>query len=599
MWLPSPGLPGDGLAGGEATGRLVITPNTGHRRLARLRRGQGEIANHIVDEFAAGRLSRRDFIRRASVAGISAPLLGSILAACSNSSLTEIFGAGSSPSPNEPSASASTSASASAGAPGAVIEAGIVTPAADINPVTVADQGGLDMLAQTGEYLCLSTQNLTLKPVLATGWSPNSAGDVWTFKIRQGVKFHNGAPLTAADVVYTYKLQTNPSGSSNAKSAFTGVLKPDGVTQVDDYTVAFHLEAPNGNFPYLTSSDNYNMIIIPNNYDPAQWQSTFVGTGPFNLSSYTAKVGASFTRNESYWGTKALPSQTRFTFFDTAAASVLALSSGSIDVLGQFAVSGGEALLNGSYNVIKLKTSAHRELSMRCDQAPFTDPRVRQAIALSLNRPEIISALWKGYADIGNDNPFAPVFPSTDTSVPQRTQNIAMAKSLLSAAGHPSGFSTKLTTESILEIPEFAQIVVEAAAAIGVKINLAVESSTQYYGQATFGNSDWLDATMSLVDYGHRSVPNVFLTAPLETGGTWNAARFANSSYDKLVAQYVAATDVGTQKTVAGQIEQLLLTQTPIIYAYFYNYLTATAMGVTGVYPTAIGHLFLYNAAKS
>jgi peptide/nickel transport system substrate-binding protein len=563
-----------------------LTRNIDHRWLGRLRQDQGEIANHIIDEFAAGRLSRRDFIRRATVVGISVPALGSILAACGSSSSSST-------------SSSPGSSSSATGAPGAVIKAGIVTPTAAINPVTVADQGGLDMLAQTGEYLCLSGQGLTLQPVLATSWTPNSNATVWTFKIRQGVKFHNGAPLTAADVVYTYKLQTNPSGSSNALSAFKGVLTPSGVEQVDDFTVAFHLAAPNGNFPYLTSSDNYNMIIIPNNYDPAQWQSTFVGTGPFNLGSYTPKVGASFTRNESYWGTKALPSQTQFTFYADPAASILAMTGGSIDVLGQFAVTGGEALLNGSYNVIKLKTSAHRELSMRNDQAPFTDPRVRQAIALTLNRPGIITALWKGFADLGNDSPFAPVFPSTDTSVPQRVQNISQAKSLLAAAGHPSGFTTKLITENFLEIPQYAQIVVQAAAAIGVKINLTVESSTQYYGKATFGNSDWLDATMSLVDYGHRSVPNVFLTAPLQTGGTWNAAHFANSSYDKLVAQYIAATDVSTQKSIAGQIQQLLLNETPIIFAYFYNYLTATAMGVTGVYPTAIGHLFLYNAAKS
>ena len=569
-----------------------MTRNIDHSRLGRLRQDQGEIANHIIDEFAAGRLSRRDFIRRGTVVGISVPLLGSILAACGSSSSSS-------------SAKTSSSSPAAAGAAGAVIKAGIVTPTAAINPVTVADQGGLDMLAQTGEYLCLSGQTLNLQPVLATSWTPNSSANVWTFKIREGVKFHNGAPLTAADVVYTYKLQTDPKGKSNALSAFGGVLTPDGVTQVDAQTVAFHLEAPNGNFPYLTSSDNYNMIIIPNNYDPTKWQSTFLGTGPFKLGSYTPKVGASFTRNESYWGKKALPSQTEFTFYDTPAASVLGLTGGSVDVLGQFAVSGGEALLNGSYNVIKLKTSAHRELSMRCDQAPFTDPRVRQAIALTLNRPQIISALWKGYADLGNDSPFAPVFPSTDTSVTQRTQNIAMAKSLLAAAGHPSGFSTKLITENFLEIPQYAQIVAQEAAAIGVKINLTVESSSQYYGQATFGNSDWLDATMSLVDYGHRSVPNVFLTAPLETTnakagtGSWNAAHFANAQYDKLVTQYIAATDVSSQKTIAGQIEQLLLNQTPIIFGYFYNYLTATAMGVSGVYPTAIGHLFLYNAAKS
>jgi peptide/nickel transport system substrate-binding protein len=567
-----------------------MTRKIDHKRLGQLREGQGEIANHIIDEFAAGRLSRRDFIRRGTVVGISVPLLGSILAACGSS--------GSSSSPSGGSSSA-------AGAPGAVIKAGIVTPTGAINPVTVADQGGLDMLGQTGEYLCLSTQTLTLKPVLATSWTPNSKADVWTFKIRQNVKFHNGQALTADDVVYTYQLHTNPKGEANALSAFGGVLTPAGVKKVDDFTVEFHLSAPNGNFPYLTSSDNYNMIILPKGYDPAKWQSTFLGTGPFKLGSYTPKSGATFTRNESYWGKKALPSSTQFTFYDTQNPMILGLTGGTIDVVGQFAVAGAQELLTGSYNIIKLKSSAHRQLSMRNDKAPFTDARVRQAIALTLDRPAIVKALFQGFADVGNDSPFAPVYPSTNTSVAQRTKDIAKAKSLLAAAGHGSGFSTQLVTENFVEIPQYAQIVAQSAKEIGVTIGLKVESSSQYYGKATFGNSDWLDATMSLVDYGHRGVPNVFLTSPLETynaktgTGTWNAAHFSNAQYDKLVAQFIAASDLGTQKTLAGQIETLLLAQTPIIFGYFYNYLTATTKGVTGVYPTAVGHLFLYDAAKS
>jgi peptide/nickel transport system substrate-binding protein len=110
---------------------------------------------------------------------------------------------------------------------------------------------------------------------------------------------------------------------------------------------------------------------------------------------------------------------------------------------------------------------------------------------------------------------------------------------------------------------------------------------------------------MSLVDYGHRSVPNVFLTAPLQTTnakkgtGPWNAAHFNNAQYDKLAQQYVGTVDLTSQRKIAGQIETLLLEQTPIIYGYFYNYLTATAKNVTGAYPTAIGHIFLWNAAKS
>ncbi len=558
--------------------------NVDNSRLDHLREGQGEIANHVIDEFAAGRLSRRDLLRRGALVGISMPALSGIIAACSSS-----------PAP-------SGGATGGTGGANATIRAGILTPTGAINPVTVADQGGLDMLGQTGEYLILSTQTLKPQPVLAESWSPNSKADVWTFKIRQNVKFHNGQPLTADDVVYTFKLLTNPKA---ANPTLAGVLVPSGVQKVDDHTVAFHLQAPNGNFPYLVSSDNYNTIIIPNNYDPTKWQSSFIGTGPFKLKSYTEKQGASFVRNDSYWGPKAKPAATEFTFYDTETPLTLALTGGSIDVVGQFSVSGSPQLLNGQYNVVKLKSSAHRELSMRNDQAPFTDPRVRRAIALSLDRTAIVKSLFKGYADLGNDSPFAPVFPSTDTSIAQRALNISEAKSLLAAAGHGSGFSTQLLANQQQEIPQYAQIIVESAKAIGVNINLKVEPSSVYYGKATFGNSDWLDGTMSLVDYGHRSVPNAFLTNPLETinaktgTGSWNAARFKSSQYDKLVAQYVGSSDLQTQRSIAGQIETLLLDQTPIVYGYFYNYLAASAQNVHGIYPTAIGHIFLYNTTKS
>src|SRR2546430_3423466 len=123
-----------------------MTRKTDNNRLGQLRGGQGEIANHIIDEFAAGRLTRRDFIRRGTVVGISVPLLGSILAACGSS--------GSSSSPSGGSSSA-------AGKPGAVIKAGIFTPTPPIKPGTLDDQGGLDMLAQAGEDPCLSPPKLT------------------------------------------------------------------------------------------------------------------------------------------------------------------------------------------------------------------------------------------------------------------------------------------------------------------------------------------------------------------------------------------------------------------------------------------------------
>src|SRR5262249_49593820 len=239
------------------------------------------------------------------------------------------------------------------------------------------------------------------------------------------------------------------------------------------------------------------------------------------------------------------------------------------------------------------------------DVKPFTNKYVRQAIASTLDRPALVQALFKGYATVGNDSPLAPAFPATvgPPAVPQRAKNLKLAKELLAKGGVPNGFSTPLLTETLGEIPQFAQIIKQSASQIGVDIKLTIETSSKYYGRAVFGKSDWLDGQMSLVDYGARAVPNIFLQAPLQsingkTGqGAWNAARFNNPTYDKLSKEFTATPDLRTQRRLAGQIERLLLDETPIIYAYFYDWLTATQKNVTGLYP-AIPGLFLWNAAK-
>jgi peptide/nickel transport system substrate-binding protein len=560
-----------------------------HGRLDNLRRGRGPVQEHVIDEFLAGHLSRRDFIRRGTMMGISATALGGILAACGSSS--------SSPS----------SSSVPKGKANATIKAGIQVPAAAINPITIADQGGLELIGNVGEFLVFTDTNLNYHPWLATSWSPNADASVWTFKIRQGVKFNDGTPMTVDDVVYSFKSQSNPSSSSNALSIFGGTLDPSGVVKVDDTTVAFHLEHPDAGWVDAVSEDNYNMIIVPNGFDYSDYQKTFPGTGRFKMTSYTPNVGATYARNPYYWGTKALPAKIEWTFYPDEAPMTAALQAGTIDCIDQFSVATSPQLLNGSYNVISIKAATHRELSMRCDIAPFTSNYVRQAIALTLDRTAIVSALFKGYAEVGNDSPFAPVFKSTvgPPAVPQRTQNLKLAKELLAKGGVPRGFSTPLLTETTQEIPHFAEIVKQSAALIGVDIALTIETPTKYYGSAVFGTSDWLDGEMSLVDYGARAVPNLYLQAPLQTinaktgTGSWNAAHFNDPTYDMLSNEFIAAVDLSSQRRLAQQIETLLLNETPIIFAYFYDYLSASQKNVTGTYPTAQGQFFLWNTTIS
>ncbi len=559
------------------------------KKLDELRENHSELENNFIDELVGGSVDRRQFLQRGAVIGMSATAMGAILAACGGA--------------NNTSTPATTGSSGGGKKPkGGTLKLALQTPAAAINPLLVADSGGLCVICQTGEFLALDNPLVDqLQPMLATKWTPSNNGAVWTFNIRPNVKFHNGQPLTADDVVYTFQQLSDPKNASSALSTFAGVLKPAGVVKVDSHTVAFHLEAANGNFPYLVSSDNYGAVIVPNNTDYKTWAKTMVGTGPFKLQSYTTNQGANFVANKDYWDGAPNLDGTQFTFYSSQQPQITALQGATVDVIVQFTATGAQAILNNpsQYKIITVKSSGHRELSMRCDKPPFNDARVRQAIALSMNRPSMVKGLLLGYGEVGNDSPFAPIFRSTNTSVPQRTQNISQAKALLKEAGHPNGFTAQLDTEQYQEIPQLAQVIKQAAGAIGVNINLNVESQSAYYGQATFGNSDWLDAEMSLVDYGGRGVPNAFLESALSTGGPWNAAHFSNQEFDKLTKQYVAAVDLSSQRNYAGQIQRLLLQETPMVIPYFLSFPTASTPKVGGLIPTSLSQIFLAKAYMS
>ena len=410
-----------------------------------------------------------------------------------------------------------------------------------------------------------------------------------------GVKYHTGETFKAEDVVASIDRLCDPKNASNALSAFKGILSKGNIKKVDDLTVEFHLDGPYGAFPYVVSSDNYNCVMLPVEYK-GDFEKNWTGTGPFKLEKFTPKQGVSFVRFDGYWGDKALPDRTEFMFYDDLQPRVLALQGGQVDMIDQVPVAGGQALLNDpQYTIIREKSAAHEQVHMRCDTGPFADKRIRRAMALSIDRDKLVQGLFRGYAVVGNDSPFAPAFPSTDTSVPQRKQDIAQAKQLLEAAGVGKGFDVTLTTERYIEIPQYAILLQNFARPLGINIKLNVEAQDAYYGKAVFGQSDWLDSTMGITDYGQRGVPNVYLRAPLLSDGTWNGAHFKNPTYDKLVTDFGKAGDLGAQRTYAKQIQELLLDETPIIFAYFYDYLVVTKKALVGIPPIA-NRLFLDRA---
>ncbi len=542
-------------------------------RLEALRREAGAHGNHALDEFTAGRLTRRELLRYASAVGLAA------LPAFAGLAVPRGAHAQGAAKPGEQ-----------------TIRVAHLMPAGAVDPLTVTDAGALCLLNQTGEFLANDDAQGHLQPALALSWQANAKADVWTFKLRPNVKFHDGQPFGAKDVVATFDRLADPATGSAALSVLKGVLSKGGTKAVDDHTVEFHLDAPNGNFAYYVSSDNYNAVMLPANY-AGNYEKSFIGTGPFKLDKFEARRGVSFVRNPDYWGDKSLPARVEFAFYADEQAQLLALQGHQADVMGTFTVQGGLGILNNpDFKVLGVRSSAHRQIHMRNDSPTFRDKRVRQALALALDRDVLVRGLFKGRAVVGNDSPFAPIFPSTASDVPQRKIDVAKARQLLAQAGMANGFDVTLTTEKYMEIPDLAVVVQNAAKAVGIRIALKVESQSQYYGAGTFGKSDWLDSPLGMTDYGHRGVPNVFLNAPLTSGGTWNAAHFRNAQYDKLVAQFAATLDVAAQKQVARQIQTLLLDETPVIIPYFYDQLIAQRAVLSGVRFTALAQLYFDRA---
>jgi peptide/nickel transport system substrate-binding protein len=550
------------------------------RRLDGIRRGSTELENHVIDEFFAGHISRREFVRAGTVVGMSVPLL-TFLAACAGA-----------PAP-------------SSGGQGTVvvkkggkITAAVATPAKAVDPFLVSDQGGLVLIDQIGEFMVFSAPDLSLVPRLAESWTPNQDGSVWTFKIRQGVTFNDGSPLTAEDVAATVNMHTDPANKSNAASVFKGVLSKGSAKSTDPTTVQFTLDAPNGNFPYLVSSDNYNLIILPKSYSGG-FDKSFVSAGPFKVTSYDTTSGISMVRNPSYWDKSNTPplDAVDWKFFADEPPRIQALQGGSVALVDQVSASGGQALFNDpNIKIVGSHSAANRQVHMRTDQDPFTDKRVRQAMALALGRPDIVQGVLNGKAQIANDSPFFKLYPSTDQSVQQRQQAMSQAKQLLQAAGKGAGFTVSLSTWRGFEIPDLAQAIQAAVKPLGITINLNITDVDTYYGASVFGQSPWLDSVMGITDYAHRGVPNTYLNAPLKSDGVWNAAHFKSTAYDQLFGQYVAAIDIASQRKVAGQIQQLLLDETPIMFPYNYDFLGATRSNVGNVQITGVGQVNLRQA---
>jgi peptide/nickel transport system substrate-binding protein len=545
----------------------------------RLRRNTSPAELELTEAFAQGRISRRAFVQRGSVIGLSFAFMGSVIAACGSDSKCT---------------TGTNTGNTTGGASGTIKQGGTLRiaaqkPGGPLDPVAMADLGAYTPVVTSFEYL-VDALGGDLSPMLAESWSPNTDGSVWTFKLRQGVKWHDGTPFTAADVVGT---MDRLAGSNLKAYISAGATKA-----IDDNTVEITLNAPDGQFPFQVGPYNPQSVITPKDYVlGTTLDQRPAGTGAFKLTKYDAATGATFDANTDWWGGKPYLDKLQFIFSDDLATQVSGLQGGAADAIVQFSVVGGDALLaDPNITVGVIKGSAHRQIWMNTREGDFTDVKVRQAVALGIDRQALIDTVLQGKGDLGNDHPIAPVFPFWDSSQPQRTRDIEKAKQLLKDAGK-EGLAATMYFPKLQEIPQLAQVVQSQLKEIGMNVQIQQEAVVDgeewckvYDSKVEPAGCDG-GKDFGIVDYGARGVPDVYLVKAYATG-EWNSAHYISEPFRAAVKAYQSSLDLDGRKAAIKDIQTIATEDVPYSIPYFYNLLYATNKNVSGVVATGLGHFY-------
>ncbi|MFM7685705.1 MAG: ABC transporter substrate-binding protein [Actinomycetota bacterium] len=429
--------------------------------------------------------------------------------------------------------------------------------------------------------------------MLAEEWTPNDDGSKWTFKLRQGVKWHSGTDFTSADVVATMDRMVE----AGKLSAY---MDAGGCAAIDDFTVEFTLKNPDGQFPYNVCHWNPQTVITPAGYATGTTLDAQPdGTGPFKLDSFDVSTGATFSRNDAWWGGTPYLDGLQFIFSDDLATQITGLQAGEADTCVQISVLDGAAIINNpdQFTTEAIRGAAHRQIWMNVREGTFTDVNVRTAIALGLDRQALVDTCLGGKGDVGNDHPIAPVYEFHDASQAQRERDVEKAKQLLADAGK-AGLAITMHAPKLQEIPQLAELVQSQLKDIGMDVTLNVESTDTFYDR-------WCkvyDSTnepagcdggeeFGIVDYGNRGVPDVYLVKAYATG-EWNSAHYNSADFNQAVKDYQAGLTLDARKEPVSRIQALANADVPYVIPYFYNSLFAYANTVTGIRATGLGHFY-------
>jgi peptide/nickel transport system substrate-binding protein len=507
--------------------------------------------------FMDAKYTRRDVLKGALVAGAGVSL-ASVLAACGSSNT-----------------SSSGASASSSGAPrqGGSLKVGIVGGSANekLDGQLATTEPEIAITFQLYDALLGWDQNYKLTNLLAEEVSSNANATVWTVKLRSGVVFHDGTPMTADDVIYSYNRIINPKAPGMGATQLAA-LKSSGIKKIDASTVQFTLDSPNSVFDEAMAV--YGNTIVPQNFNP----KAPIGTGPFKLKSFSPGQQIVFTANRDYWGEVPHVDDLTIIEFADPTARVNALLGGNVDAISDLPSSQVKVVQAQGMKVLDAHTGAWQPFTMRIDVKPFDDVRVRQAFRLMIDRQAMISQAYGGYGWVGNDM-YAPFDPGTP-QLAQREQDIDQAKSLLSQAGYNNDLKVTLTTSDAVggSAVAAAQVFAQQAKAAGVTVNVNKVDPSIFYGNQyltwPFAQDFWYTR-----NYLAQTAQGTLPTAP------FNETHWKNAQWLKVVQQAFKTADRAARDQLIGEAQKIEQEQGGLIVWAFNDQTDAYSAKLGGVVP--------------
>ncbi|MEU9111047.1 ABC transporter substrate-binding protein [Streptomyces sp. NPDC048483] len=412
--------------------------------------------------------------------------------------------------------------------------------------------------------------DLSARPRLASAWEPNAALDRWKVSLRKAA-FHDGSPVTARDVLYSYRRIADPRKAFRAKASLEPIdLKAS--RALDERTVEFVLTRPTAEFPNVLAA--FGAYIVP---DGAQdFDHKPVGSGPFRCVSFSPGKSAVFRRNDDYWDGAPYLDELEFVVANEESARVNALLGGQVEYAHELNPATARAHEGrGRIRIVRLRNSAMQAFAMKTDRPPFDDKRVREAFFLIADRKELVDGALSGAGEIGNDL-FGKGYEYYAGSLPQREQDLGRARHLLKQAG-AERLKVALDTSPVAAgFTEAATIFRDQAARAGVTIEIKTGSKDSYW-------TDILDSG-TLCCYRSGAMPiESHVSQRLLTGSTTNATHWRHRDFDALYQQAQSTKDKKDRAAVYARMQRRLYVEGGFLVWGFADWIVGTARSVRGV----------------